>query len=182
MTRVESEVNEVLNLRAGERVRVKSHQEVLATLDQEGMLDRLPFMPEMFQYCGCEFRVFKQADKTCDTIEKSGGRRMVHAVHLEGSRCDGSAHGGCGAQCLMFWKEAWLERTVSGEISPVTRESGFLRAARSSAPLTGEQLLATTTRPSVDGSAAGDVFLCQVTEIKNFTTPMSSWDIRHFGN
>lgn len=137
--------SDVLNLRVGERVRVKSRQDILATLNLDGMLDRLLFMPEMLQYCGREFIVFKRADKTCDTIEQSAGRRMMHAVHLEGSRCDGPAHGGCKAQCLMFWKEAWLERTVGGETSLATMGSGSLRATRSSGSLTETQFLATTT-------------------------------------
>jgi hypothetical protein len=180
MNHVESGVNEVLGLRVGERVRVKSRQDILATLDQNGTLDRLPFMPEMLPYCGREFTVFKRADKTCDTIEKSGGRRMVDAVHLEGSRCNGSAHGGCGAQCLMFWKEAWLERAGSRETSLGRRESGLLRAAIPSLSLTEAQLLTTTTRPSVEESGDGPIFRCQVTEIRNFTTSMSSWDIRQY--
>lgn len=180
MNRVEPGVNEVLNLHVGERVRVKSRQDILATLDQDGMLDRLPFMPEMLQYCGREFTVFKRADKTCDTIEQSGGRRMMHAVHLEGSRCDGAAHGGCGAQCLMFWKEAWLQRTVGRETSLATMGSGSLRATRSSASLTEAQLLATTTRLPVEGSEAGDVYRCQVTELRNATTALSSWDLSQY--
>lgn len=44
---VDSGVRGVLNLRVGEKVRVKSREAILATLNQEGMLDRLPFMPEM---------------------------------------------------------------------------------------------------------------------------------------
>jgi hypothetical protein len=71
-----------LNLHAGELVEVRSEPEILATLDAEGRLDGLPFMPEMLQYCGQRFRVFKSAHKTCDTIEKTGGRRMRNAVHL----------------------------------------------------------------------------------------------------
>ena len=74
MNRVESGVNEVLNLRVGERVRVKSRQDILATLDQDGLLDRLPFMPEMLQYCGREFTVFKRADKICDTMRSASMR------------------------------------------------------------------------------------------------------------
>jgi len=170
----------VLNLRVGESVRVKRREDILATLDQDGMLDRLPFMPEMFQYCGRECTVFKRADKTCDTIEQSGGRRMMHAVHLEGSRCDGAAHGGCEARCLMTWKEAWLERTAGGETSLATMGSGSLRSIRSSAPLTETQLLATTTRPPVEGSEAGDVYRCQVTELRNSTTALSSWDLNQY--
>ena len=33
-------------------------------------------------------------------------------MHLEDLRCDGSAHGGCQAGCLLYWKEAWLTRGV----------------------------------------------------------------------
>ena len=174
MNRVESGVGEVLNLRVGERVRVKSRQDILATLDRDGMLDRLPFMPGMLQYCGREVTVFKRADKTCDTIEKSAGRRMMHAVHLEDSRCDGAAHGGCEAQCLMFWKEAWLERIVGRETSPATMGAGSLRSTRSAAPLTEAQLLATTIRTPVEGSEDGDVYRCQATELRNATTALSS--------
>jgi len=54
-------------------------------------LDGLPFMPQMFQYCGSRFRVFKRAHKTCDTIHGTGGRRMDTAVHLEGIHCGGEA-------------------------------------------------------------------------------------------
>ncbi len=180
MNRAESAVSQVLNLRAGERVRVKSRQDILATLDQGGMLDRLPFMPEMLQHCGREFTVFKRADKTCDTIEKSGNRRMMHAVHLEGSRCDGAAHGGCGAQCLMFWKEAWLERAAGGHTSPVVNNVGSLGAARPPVLITEAQLLATTTRSSVDKSDNGEVYRCQVTELRISTTALSSWDLRQY--
>ena len=61
-------------------------------------------------FCGRRMRVAKVAHKTCDNIKKTGGRRMRNAVHLEGARCDGAAHGGCQADCVFFWKEAWLRR------------------------------------------------------------------------
>src|SRR5689334_2093498 len=102
-------------LHAGDWVQVKSREEILATLDERGRLDALPFMPEMLQFCGKRFRVYKSAHKTCDTIETYKGRRMASAVHLEGLRCDGEAHGGCQAQCLLFWKEAWLVRAPDPE-------------------------------------------------------------------
>src|SRR5262245_10013591 len=94
----------------GEWVEVRSPAEILATLDAEGCLDHLPFMPEMLPYCARRFRVYKRADKTCDTIGPWTLRRMVNTVHLALLRCDGAAHGGCQAGCLFFWKEAWLKR------------------------------------------------------------------------
>ncbi len=103
-------------LRPGDIVEVRSVDEILGTLDEDGRLDGLPFMPEMLRYCGQRFPVFKRADKTCDTITWTGLRRLEGTVHLGILRCDGSAHGGCAAGCLMFWKEAWLK--------PIERRSG----------------------------------------------------------
>ena len=67
-------------------------------------------MPEMLQFCGRRLRVDKLAVKLCDTIGSTGMYRMRNAVHLAGVRCDGQAHGGCQAGCLVYWKEAWLKR------------------------------------------------------------------------
>ena len=77
-----------MKLRAGDWVTVRTKAEILATLDKCGQLDEMPFMPQMFQYCGQEFRVYKRAHKTCDTVHQTGGRRLSRAVHLE-LRCDG---------------------------------------------------------------------------------------------
>src|SRR2546426_1966071 len=101
---------EILNLHTGDLVEVRSKAEILSTLDQNGRLEDLPFMPEMLRYCGQRFRVYKRAHKTCDFVTHTGIRKLSNAVHLEGLRCDGSAHGCCQAQCLIFWKEAWLRR------------------------------------------------------------------------
>jgi hypothetical protein len=99
-----------LNLRVGELVEVRSEEEILGTLDVSGELDSLPFMPEMLQHCGKRFTVYKVAHKLCDTMTRTGIRRMHDAVHLTGVRCDGQAHGGCQTGCLIYWKEAWLKR------------------------------------------------------------------------
>src|SRR5438128_1916182 len=102
------------SLRAGEWVEVRSKEEILQTLDKNGRLEELPFMPEMFEFCGQRFQVFKRAHKTCDPPNGMAGYRMMNAVHLEGLRCSGSAHGQCQARCLIFWKEAWLKRVGLG--------------------------------------------------------------------
>src|SRR5262245_339295 len=91
-----------LGLRAGDWVEVRSKDEILRTLDVRGRLDEMPFMPEMFAYCGRRFRVVSSAHKTCDTISGTGGRRLPNAVHLDDVRCGGQAHDGCEAKCLIF--------------------------------------------------------------------------------
>jgi hypothetical protein len=107
-----------LGLRVGELVEVRSAEEILATLDDRGRLDGLPFMPEMLQQCGRRFTVYKVANKLCDTVTGTGMRRMRDAVHLTGVRCDGRAHGGCQAACLVYWKEAWLTRVEGAADGP----------------------------------------------------------------
>src|SRR5262245_42606183 len=97
MTTNQSIGGQALDLRVGEVVEVRSESEILATLDERGELESLPFMPEMLQFCGRRFRVDKLAVKLCDTISSTGLYRMRNAVHLAGVRCDGKAHGGCQA-------------------------------------------------------------------------------------
>lgn len=181
-----SKIHNVLNLRAGEIVEVRSKEEILSTLDQEGKLDALPFMPEMLKYCGKRMKVAKRAHKTCDTIEKTGARRMTNAVHLEGSRCDGEAHGGCQAECLMFWKEAWLKRVQAGPIEETTKEEEFSEAENLSrmggyASLCSEGVLIKATRREAGADGSGEeVFSCQVTNLLKATTPIAWWDVRQY--
>ena len=104
-----------VGLRIGELVEVRSVDELLATLDERGRMEALPFMPEMLKFAGKQFRVYRRAIKACDTANWTGMHRMHDAVHLEGLRCDGSAHGGCQASCLLYWKEAWLRRVEPDE-------------------------------------------------------------------
>src|SRR3954470_15572511 len=107
-----------LDLKAGDWIEVRAKEEILQTLDKDGRLEGLPFMPQMFKYCGKRLRVFKRAHKTCDTVFPVRGRRLESAVHLE-TRCDGQAYGGCQAGCLIFWKEAWLKRVGAPEFKSI---------------------------------------------------------------
>ncbi len=98
-----------LNLQPGELVEAKSKQEILATLDFMGRNRGLHFTPEMVKYCGKRFRVLKQLDKMVN--EKTGElRKISNTVLLEGSTCDGKAHGGCQRLCYCLWREIWLRR------------------------------------------------------------------------
>lgn len=166
-----SDISFQLNLRAGELVEVRSREEIFSTLDKEGKLEALPFMPEMLQYCGKRMKVYKRAHKTCDTVDKTGGRRMASAVHLEGARCDGEAHGGCQAECLIFWKEAWLKRVESGSVQGTATDD------RPS--VTEETLIKATRIDTADGSGE-ETYSCQATELLKATSPLPWWDFRQY--
>jgi hypothetical protein len=108
------------SLRVGDLVEVRSAEEIMATLDERGELENLPFMPEMLKFCGQRLTVHKVAHKLCDTIAGSGLHKMENAVHLTASRCDGTSHGGCQAACSLYWKVAWLKRVEPGAANSVT--------------------------------------------------------------
>ena len=50
--------------RAGDWVEVKSPLEIAQTLDANGTLEGLPFMPEMVAFCGHRFRVTSPSGKS----------------------------------------------------------------------------------------------------------------------
>jgi hypothetical protein len=155
-----------LNLHSGEWVEVRSASEILATLDGESALEGLPFMPEMLQYCGKRVRVFKSAHKTCDTVESYTIRRMADAVHLEGLRCDGEAHGGCQAGCLLFWKEAWLRRCPEGGEATGGPDSAADPIEECAAALEG--LYAASRSEGIPGRS-GERYRCQATDLLKAT-------------
>jgi hypothetical protein len=135
-------------------VDVRSAAEISATLDEQGCLDGLPFMPEMLAYCGKRLRVHRRADRTC--VGELGFRHMRDAVFLEEARCSGAAHDGCQRGCLMFWKEAWL------------KPAGALGVGARAAVITA-------------ATKSGDTYRCQSTMLVEATTgSISRWDIRPF--
>lgn len=158
-------------LRPGDWVQVRSEREILATLEADATVDGLPFMPEMLRFCGQRFQVYKRADKTCDTVDNTGALRLRNTVHLKGLRCDGSAHGGCEAGCLMFWRERWLKRVQVSQ-PEVTVEA------------TTQEPVPTCTVRDVERAALVDasqpVFRCQMTQLKAYTDPLRWWDVRQY--
>ena len=170
--------------KAGERVVVRSKEDILATLDAAGCLDDLPFMPEMLQLCGRELTVAAAAHKTCDPAYKTGGRRLDRAVHLAGSRCDGSAHGGCQAECNLFWKDAWLKPVPAASGATATPQGAALAPAEATATATA-QAAAAGARLTANEAAAlptgdGERYTCQATELVKASTQLPWWNPRQY--
>lgn len=114
-----------VRLRPGNRVLVRTPEEILSTLGGDGTLDGVPFMPEMLAWCGKPFRVQRRVEKTC--VDGCSFRRFPanDVVILDGPRCDGSAHEGCGHACRIFWKEAWLQPIDATVTTTGTSEAGL---------------------------------------------------------
>ncbi len=160
-------------LRRCDLVEVKSPAEILATLDEQGDLNGLPFMPEMAAYCGRRFTVERRADKVCDTVQFTGSRRLPNAVLLDDLRCDGGGHDGCQAECRFFWKDEWLNRVAPDTPMPkhfperdrtalIERTS---RYARSVTRVNGKEIVR---------------YRCQATEVPRCTEHLRTWDPRPY--
>jgi hypothetical protein len=155
-------------LRAGDWVEVNSPVAIAETLDGNGALDGLPFMPEMRQYCGQRFRVLRLATKACVEYPTRYWIRELRnndVVLLDGLRCSGDDHDGCQRACTLYWKAAWI-RKVDG---PGTR------VAASPVPGGNDCL----SRKLKTMQAPGRYF-CQSTEMANATRPLSK--LRIFAN
>lgn len=148
---------QALSLRVGDVVEVLGEEEILATLDERGELDGLPFMPEMLQFSGKRMVVKKVAHKLCDTMTQSGMRRMDDAVYLEGARCDGSAHGGCQTYCSIYWKTAWLKKVSAASAASPGASPGASRGVL--LPLLQKSSL---KEPGPEGEVR---YSCQATEL-----------------
>ena len=103
--------NEVLELRPGELVEVRSEAEIARTLDDHGKLRGLAFLEPMRSFCGKQFTVLKRVERIY--LEESGTtRRMKNTVLLNNVMCDGLLMG-CDRSCFFYWREAWLNRVCS---------------------------------------------------------------------
>jgi hypothetical protein len=95
-------------------------------------------------------------------------------VHLEGLRCDGKAHGGCQAGCLLFWKDEWLEAVEPGDESPVATPAVPGGPGR-------ERCVWDGTRHRAGNACSDDTrYICQSTQIALATTRLTWWDLRQY--
>ena len=141
-------------LRAGDRVTVRGFADIASSLDPSGALEGLPFLPEMAKFCGRTFTVRRRVDKLIQEGVGSSMRRIKNVVLLDGTVCDGRAHGDCRRACFPLWKTAWL---ASASLQPSTEES-----------------------PD-PASAALSQKTCQVTELLKATKPLPLWHpVRHY--
>ena len=153
-------------LLAGDLVCVRSPDEIQSTLDGDGTLDGVPFMPEMLDWCGKSFRVQRRVVKTCvDGFPHARHFPANDVVILDGPRCDGHGHDGCKRGCRIFWKEAWLQTVDAAAARTQGSQTGF------------EQL-----RASLKVKSDEHHYFCQSTELLRSTEAFPSnvklWKVR----
>lgn len=162
--------------KVGDWIEVRTKEEILKTLDAAGRLDGMPFMPEMFEFCGRKLQVYKRAHKTCAPDLRS--RRIENTVHLQ-TRCNGHAHGGCQAGCVIFWKTAWLKPAHTRTRLSEAHEEIHPRLVNIAV---GQGCSESVVRDRVrvpDKDGDGFAYFCQTTRIQ-YEKPLPWWDIRQY--
>lgn len=146
------------SFRPGDTVFVRTADEILPTLDEQGATAGLPFMPEMLQHLGKQFTVTRKVEKTCVDVSTDGMREFKgnDVVFLEELRCDGAAHGGCGRACMFFWKNAWLKPAASG-----------------TEPLRSAAVAVEELRQRLKTRHSDNRYHCQSSELDHATMPLS---------
>lgn len=97
-------------LQQGDKVRVRSREEIESTLNNWKQLKGCAFMPEMAIYCDSSQRVWKRMERFVDERDLRV-KRSKGIILLEGVFCQGTAgFGACDRSCFVFWREEWLEK------------------------------------------------------------------------
>ena len=102
-----------LDLQPGERVRVKSREEIARTLNEQGRNKGLWFDEEMLAYCGQEFRVRQRVRTFINDQDGKMVELRNEAITLEGVVCTGNhslRRWFCSREIYPYWRECWLER------------------------------------------------------------------------
>lgn len=155
--------------RKGDHARVKPLDQILSTLDADGTLEGLPFMPEMISCCGQTFPVSARVEHVF--LDHAGYvARLSDTVRLSGPRCSGAAHELCQTACHLLWKKAWLEPAdgPTHAASPPTTVAAEQVGSRE----TLAQLPLPTTRN-------GRLF-CQATQLASATSRLPWWNPRQY--
>ena len=107
------DLSEPLDIQPGELVRVRSKEEIAATLDETGHNRRLSFDREMVPFCGHTLRVKDRVNRIID--DRTG--RMLNiskdCLILDGAVCSGELSSGCWfcpRKIYSYWRESWVER------------------------------------------------------------------------
>ena len=105
------------DIKNGDLVEILNSTEIKNTLDENGCLDKLPFMPEMAKFCGKRFVVKKKFEQFCfDGASLCGKESAIREFRnndvykLNNLRCSGHYHGNCKKGCTLFWKKAWMRK------------------------------------------------------------------------
>jgi hypothetical protein len=158
-----------VQFRRGDWVEIRPFSEICRTLDSDGMLNGLPYMPEMAGLCGKRIKIHNRADHI--EADSFGMRKMEDAVLLEDVRCNGAHHGNCQRGCMILWRSAWLK--------PVAVDKSTMDKSPATVPKAC--LKVDNPQHSFDWMTnRNGRYICQCTQLQNITMPLHFLDIRQY--
>jgi hypothetical protein len=116
-----------LGLREGERVRVRSHDEILATLDPTNKNRGMRFDPEMVYYCDKEFRVVRRVRRIVNEVTGEMMQMKNPCIILDGVVCRAEYSQQrllCPRAIHPFWREIWLQRAPGNGTQTAGAQTG----------------------------------------------------------
>jgi len=99
---------ERLNLQPGEMVRIKTKEQIEATLNKDRLNRGMGFEEEMARLCGQTARVAARVTKCIDEETGKLLTMKTPCIMLEDIVCSGANHASCPRQFIPFWREIWL--------------------------------------------------------------------------
>ena len=99
----------------GDKVRVKSLDQIIKTLNLRQKMGGCYFIDDMDRFCGGEYIVQKKVNNFFDELSYSSFK-TDDVVLLKDVHCTGKlpmVKYICDRSCLYFWKEAWLEKITT---------------------------------------------------------------------
>jgi hypothetical protein len=97
----------------GEKVRVKSRDGVLKSLDSTNKLDGCLFMEQMWDSCGRTYQILKVVSSFFNERQRRTFRPRAPVYILENLICEGKVKSfpfKCDHSCFLLWHEDWLDK------------------------------------------------------------------------
>jgi hypothetical protein len=115
-----------LNLKPGELVRIKSHDEILNTISKSNRNRGLLWDAELVPYCGGRYRVLRRVTKliseqTGKMVEMKGACIVLDSVICQARYS--SCRMFCPRAMYPYWREIWLERIDDLASSPACKKT-----------------------------------------------------------
>jgi hypothetical protein len=111
---------QTLNLQPGELIRIKSHEEILQTIDSSNRNRGMHWDAELVPYCGKTFKVRDRVTKIIGERTQKMVQMKTPCIVLESVVCQArysSCRLFCPKEMYPYWREIWLERVRTDEDS-----------------------------------------------------------------
>ena len=91
-------------------MRIKSKEEILATLDRKNRNMGLSFDAEMLPYCGTVARVKTRVNRIIDEHDGKMIEMKRDCYILDGVVCKADYHRFCTRKIYSYWRSVWLDK------------------------------------------------------------------------